>query len=131
MPIRLTITKWHGYEATKIANLLAGNSDANHVYVLMAKLQQMLGMGRYTETEPFFAAIERQFTSSNSREPQAQQRYQQAVAQLRLQNAIVQMAKFDAVRTRQSSPQQPDLFSTTRACMEQLLESGNEHFPTL
>ena len=46
MPIRRMITKWHGFEATKIANLLAGNNDANHVYVLMAKLQQMIGMGR-------------------------------------------------------------------------------------
>ena len=46
MPIRRMITKWHVYEPTKIANLLAGSNDANHVYVLMAKLQQMMGMAR-------------------------------------------------------------------------------------
>ena len=46
LPIRRLITKWQGFEATKIANLLAGNNDANLVYVLMAKLQQMLVMGR-------------------------------------------------------------------------------------
>ena len=76
-----------------------------------------LGFFRYTETESFFAAIERQFSSLNTpREPQAQQRYQQAVSQLRLQNSIVQMAKFDAARSKQASTQQPDrdLYTTTR-----------------
>ena len=47
---------------------------------------------------------------------------EQAISQLRLQNAIVQMSKYE--KNRKSATEVRELFVQTRACMDNLLEAG-------
>ena len=126
MPIRRMISRWTSHDSTKIANLLSQSNDANYVFVLMAKLQQFLLMGYFNDTKPFFIGMERQF--GLDKQAQQQQRYQQAIVQLRLQNAIIQMSKYGKDHTTADR----DLYVQTRACLDQILEAGlSEQFSVL